>query len=109
MLNEYYCNKRWLLWAWGGALILLLSLYAQVYMSVLFNDWYGRFYNLFQPPFGTIDQFWSEFAWFIKIAAGWILHTKGTKISYVLFGMAILFLAIRIYKLIRRSTKMPRA
>ena len=45
----------------------------------------------------------------ILIAAGWIFHTKGTKMSYVLFGMAILFLAIGIHKLIRRFTKMPRA
>jgi peptide/bleomycin uptake transporter len=73
MLKEFYCNKRWVLWAWGGALVLLLSLYAQVYMSVLFNDWYGRFYNLFQPGNGgTIEQFWGEFAWFFKIAGVWI-------------------------------------
>jgi ABC-type uncharacterized transport system permease subunit len=45
----------------------------------------------------------------ILIAAGWIFHTKGTKMSYVLFGTAILFSAIGIYKLIRRSTKIPRA
>ena len=42
------------------------------------------------------------------IAAGWILHNKGTKTSYALFAMAVLFSAIGIYKLIRRPTKMPR-
>ena len=45
----------------------------------------------------------------ILIAAGWIFHTKGTRMSYALFAMAALFSAIGIYKLIRRSTKMPHA
>jgi len=43
-------------------------------MSVLFNDWYGRFYNLFQPNLGgTIEQFWGEFAYFIKVATIYII------------------------------------
>jgi peptide/bleomycin uptake transporter len=69
MIKEYYFNNRWLEWAWGGLFVLFLSLYAQVYMSVLFNKWYGSFYNLFQPGNGgTIDQFWFQFLYFIKIA-----------------------------------------
>ena len=42
------------------------------------------------------------------IAAGWIFYNKGTKMSYVLFAMAVLLSAIGIYRFIRRSTKMPR-
>jgi hypothetical protein len=38
------------------------------------------------------------------IAAGWIFYSKGTRMSYALFAMAILFLVIGIYRLIRRST-----
>jgi peptide/bleomycin uptake transporter len=69
MIKEYYFNSRWLTWAWGGLLILIGSLYAQVYMSVLFNAWYGDFYNLFQPENGgTIEKFWFQFLYFIKIA-----------------------------------------
>ena len=65
MIKEFYFNRRWLLWAWGGALVLLISLYAQVHMSVLFNSWYGRFYNLFQPSMGgTLEQIWGEFLYF---------------------------------------------
>jgi len=44
----------------------------------------------------------------LLIVAGWIFYNKGTKVSYVLFAMAVLLLAIGIYKFIRRSTKMPR-
>jgi len=79
MIKEYYWNKRWILWAYGGALVLFISLYAQVYMSVLFNDWYGRFYNLFQPENGgTLEMFWGEFAWFFKIAGMWIVLAMWT-------------------------------
>jgi len=44
----------------------------------------------------------------ILIAAGWIFYNKGTKMSYALFAMAVLFSAIGIDKFIRRFTKMPR-
>ena len=44
----------------------------------------------------------------LLIVAGWIFYSKGTKMSYALFAMAVLLLAIGIYKFIRRSTKMPR-
>jgi len=42
------------------------------------------------------------------LAAGWIFYTKGTRMSYVLFSMAILFSAIGIYKFIRRSAERSR-
>jgi peptide/bleomycin uptake transporter len=79
MLKEFYCSKRWIPWAWGGAIVLLISLYAQVHMSVLFNDWYGRFYNLFQPENGgTIKMFWAEFYWFFRIVFWWIILAMWT-------------------------------
>lgn len=43
----------------------------------------------------------------VLLAAGWISYNKGTKMSYALFAMGVLFAAIGIYKLIRRSTNMP--
>lgn len=73
MIKEFYCKKRWIPWAWGGALVLFLSLYAQVYMSVLLNEWYGEFYNYFQPSLGgTIEGFWGAFNWFFKLVAVYI-------------------------------------
>jgi len=42
------------------------------------------------------------------LAAGWIFYNKGTKMSYVLFAMAVLFAVIGVYKFILRSTKTPR-
>lgn len=43
----------------------------------------------------------------VLAAAGWITYTKGTKMSYMLFAMAILFSVIGIYMFVRRSPKMP--
>jgi peptide/bleomycin uptake transporter len=74
MIKEFYWSKRWIIWAWGGALILFISLYAQVYMSVLLNEWYGEFYNYFQPSLGgTIEGFWGAFDWFFKLVAVYIV------------------------------------
>jgi peptide/bleomycin uptake transporter len=74
MIKEFYWSKRWASWAWGGALILFISLYAQVYMSVLLNEWYGEFYNYFQPSLGgTIEGFWGAFNWFFKLVAVYIV------------------------------------
>jgi peptide/bleomycin uptake transporter len=74
MIREFYWSKRWIIWAWGGALILFISLYAQVYMSVLLNEWYGEFYNYFQPSLGgTIEGFWGAFDWFFKLVAVYIV------------------------------------
>ena len=44
----------------------------------------------------------------VLLAAGWIFHNKGTKMSYVLFAMAVLFSVMGSYQLVRRSAKMPR-
>jgi len=74
MIKEFYWNKRWVPWAYGGALVLFVSLYAQVYMSVLLNEWYGEFYNYFQPSLGgTIEGFWGAFDWFFKLVAVYIV------------------------------------
>jgi len=74
MIKEFYWSKRWIPWAWGGALVLFVSLYAQVYMSVLLNEWYGEFYNYFQPSLGgTIEGFWGAFEWFFKLVAVYIV------------------------------------
>ena len=43
----------------------------------------------------------------VLLAAGWIFFTEGMQMSYLLFAMAILLAAIGIYKLIRRSNKIP--
>ena len=43
----------------------------------------------------------------VLLAAGWIFFTDGMQMSYLLFAMASLLAAIGLYKLIRRSKKIP--
>ena len=48
MIKSFYWTKEWAVWAYGGALALVLSLWFQVQMSVAINEWYGGFYYLLQ-------------------------------------------------------------
>jgi peptide/bleomycin uptake transporter len=48
MIKAFFRSKKWALWAWGGGLLLTLSLWIQVRITVAINEWYGRFYNLLQ-------------------------------------------------------------
>ena len=56
MLTSFFCNKKWLLWAWGGLFILLSSLWAQVSLTVAINAWYGGFYDLMQNSATYFDR-----------------------------------------------------
>ena len=69
MLRAFFWSKKWILWAYGGMSLILLSLYFQVYMSVLFNKWYGRFYDMLQSiEKYTLADFNSSLWYFIYIA-----------------------------------------
>ena len=48
MLKLFFGTKQWAKWAWGGLALILLLLFVQTYMAVLFNEWYGEFYNMMQ-------------------------------------------------------------
>jgi hypothetical protein len=44
----------------------------------------------------------------LLMTAGWISHSKGTRLSYALLAMSVLLLAIGIYEIVRRSSGVPR-
>ena len=48
MFGAFYKSRKWALWAWGGGLLLITSLWIQVQITVAINTWYGGFYNLLQ-------------------------------------------------------------
>lgn len=79
MIKAFYWSKKWALWAWGGAGLLLVSLYAQVHMSVLFNGWYGQFYDMLQhvEKF-TLGDFEASLWYFTKIAMVYVLLASFT-------------------------------
>ena len=73
MIKAYFWSKKWALWAYGGGLFLLCSLYAQVQMSVMFNNWYGRFYDIMGNigKYG-VNDFWAEMWKFFYIAIPYV-------------------------------------
>ncbi len=74
MLKAFFCNKKWAIWAWGGALFLFVSLYAQVQMTVMFNEWYRGFYDILGAATShTIDDFWIAIIAWCHIAYKYIL------------------------------------
>jgi peptide/bleomycin uptake transporter len=74
MIRAFFWSKRWALWAYGGGILILVSLYAQVYMSVLFNKWYGRFYDMMQSIENyTLGDFNSALWYFTYIALGFVV------------------------------------
>lgn len=73
MIKAFFYSRKWFLWAYLGGAFLLLSLYAQVQMSVLFNEWYKDFYNLLQNATQhEISEFWDSITTFIKIAIPYV-------------------------------------
>lgn len=38
MIKAFFWNKKWALYAYGGIIFLLISLYSQVQMSVMINE-----------------------------------------------------------------------
>ena len=56
MIKSFFCSSKWLLWAWGGLFILLSSLWLQVSLTVMINEWYGGFYDLMQNSATYFDK-----------------------------------------------------
>ena len=73
VITSFFWSKKWFLWAYGGGLFILTLLYSQVQLSVRFNDWYGRFYDLVQKPAQhTVADFYASLTEFMWIAIPYI-------------------------------------
>lgn len=48
MFSSFFASKKWALWAYGGVLVLILSLVYQTNINVAINAWYKEFYDLAQ-------------------------------------------------------------
>lgn len=69
MFSSFFASKKWALWAYLGALFLLLSLYFQTKFTVDINEWYRKFYDIVQNVSQhSIDDFWASMVEFAKIA-----------------------------------------
>ncbi|MFN0315567.1 MAG: ABC transporter ATP-binding protein/permease [Burkholderiales bacterium] len=59
--------------AWILLISVLALTLALVYVEVLFNDWYNRFYTALQHK--AKDDFFKEMGWFMVLATVWIIMT----------------------------------
>src|SRR5215470_1923634 len=46
--QSFYLSRRWLPWAFPGAVLILFVTWYKVELDVKINDWFGDFYNLVQ-------------------------------------------------------------
>lgn len=79
MIRAFFADRRWFFWAYGCGALLLMLLYAQVYLSVKFNDWYGGFYDILQKTDKhTFDEFYQKLVDFTWLAVWYILFATVT-------------------------------
>lgn len=74
MFQAFFRARKWLVWAWGGGLLLILALFVQVELTVKINEWYGSFYNILQKATEhSVDELWQQMMMFAKIAFPYVL------------------------------------
>jgi len=75
---SFFKTREWSLWSWGGAGVILCSLWYQVQLDVKINEFFGTFYDLIQqalstPGSVTSAEYFGELLGFGKIAALYII------------------------------------
>lgn len=70
---NFFTQKRYAIWAWGGLFIILSATYYQVQLDVDINNWFGSFYDQLQralatPHAVTVGEFYSLLFEFASIA-----------------------------------------
>ena len=96
MLKSFFLNKKWVLWSWGGLIVLISSLYFQVLMTVAINTWYGKFYDLLQKAADYSDKPQEGIGLFFKqlISVDYILKGFNGAPSFVVIAFPYIGLAI---------------
>ena len=79
----FFRSWKWALWAWGGAAVIVASLWYQVQVNVKINEWFGSFYDLIQEALaapGSIEanSYWSLMWEFGTIAGVFIIIAVAT-------------------------------
>jgi len=57
MLKSFFLSQKYRVWAWGGLFLLFALTWGQVELTVMFNSWYGEFYDTLQKA-DDINAFW---------------------------------------------------
>ena len=74
---RFFTTRKWLLWAWAGAFVILSSLWVQVEIDVKINEWFGEFYDMIQkalaePNAITLQEYFASLLSFITLAGMYI-------------------------------------
>ena len=96
MLKSFFLEKKWRLWSWGGLLLLIVSLWFQVQMTVAINTWYKKFYDLLQNAGDYVDKPQEGIQLFFSqlISLEYILNGFEGDLSFVVIAFPYIFLAI---------------
>ena len=96
MLKSFFLERKWRLWSWGGLLLLIVSLWFQVQMTVAINVWYGKFYDLLQNAGDYVDKPQEGIQLFFSqlISLEYILNGFEGDLSFVVIAFPYIFLAI---------------
>lgn len=78
MFKSFFLGRRWLMWSWPGAALIILGTWYQVEIDVKINDWFGGFYDVVQKALGkpgevTINEFFEFLLTFGKLAGTYVL------------------------------------
>ena len=74
MWRSFFTERKWLLWSWGGALFIFLSLLSQTWIDVKINEWYKGFYDLLQKATERdISEFYDGLILFMKLAIPYVI------------------------------------
>ena len=46
MIKSFFASRKWALWAYGGAFIIIIALVYQTHLNVAINNWYKDFYEI---------------------------------------------------------------
>ena len=74
MWRSFFTDRKWLLWSWGGALFIIVSLFSQTWIDVKINQWYKGFYDLLQKaPERELSEFYDGIFLFMKLAIPYVI------------------------------------
>ncbi len=77
MFKSFFLSRRWFLWAYPGAALILFATWYRVQLDVRINEWFGDFYNLIQKALGqpnsiTLDEYIGHQVTFGSIAGVYV-------------------------------------
>ena len=74
MFSTFFKSRKWAVWAYGGLLVIIISLVFQTRLNVAINDWYKDFYDIMQNVQNhSVDEFWHQIYRFLLIAMPYVI------------------------------------